>query len=204
LKRLIRASALLLLGACSTTKLADTWHDPAYAPVPVKRVFVIGVRVRDDVFDASFENALAQAFRDKGVQAATASSVLAAWELDKDKVVQYVQDNGVDLVVQQRLATHTTSSYTPPSVAFMAMPGTPVDGWYGSYSPGYAMATSRPGHVSEDTSVASEIEVFSVRTRSLVWSGCAKTANVVGDQDAARSLAAEIVKDLVKDGILVR
>jgi hypothetical protein len=78
----------------------------------------------------------------------------------------------------------------------------PSGGWYGSYTPGFV--ATRPGHVSEDTTVASEIKVFSLRAEAMVWSGTASTVNVVGDQDAARSLAAEVVKDLVDTGTLVR
>ena len=193
--------ACLLLSACSTTKLADTWHDPAYQPRPVNRVLVIGVLVREETFDASFENAMAQAIRDRGFQAATASSLFSPWQLDGEKIEQYARDNAVDLVVQQRIATHTTSAYTPPSSEFVTL-ANPSGGWYGSYTPGFV--ATRPGHVSEDTTVASEIKVFSLRSEALVWSGTASTVNVVGDQDAARSLAAEVVKDLVDTGILVR
>jgi hypothetical protein len=193
--------AVLALSACSTTKLAGTWHDPAYKPQPVKRVFVIGIMVREETFDASFENALAQALRGRGFLVATASSVFSPWQLDTEKVVQYVRENEVDLVIQQRLATHTTSAYTPPSTTLQTLGSNPPGGWYGSYSPGFI--TTQPGHVSEGSSVAAEIKVFHVRTDSLVWSATAATVNVLGDQDAARSLAAEIVKDLVDTGILV-
>jgi hypothetical protein len=51
-----------------------------------------------------------------------------------------------------------------------------------------------------------ETNVYSVRTNpeSLIWSGNSDTFNVQGASDASQSLAASLVKDLIKAGILVK
>ena len=201
--RTAAVATLLSLCACSTTRLAETWRDPGYQPQPVKRILVIGVMVRERTFDPFFENALARTLTSEGYLVVTGSMAFDAWDLDRQKVVQYVRDHRLDLVIQQKIATKTTTSYTPPSTTFVPLPTNApggYSGWYGSPTPAYL--ASQPGHVSEESSVATEVRVFSARTEGLVWSGNSATANVLGDKDAARSLAAEVVRELTRAGIL--
>jgi hypothetical protein len=201
------AAALLALSACSTTRLHETWRDPGYATRPVQRVLVIGEVIRDDRVDASFENALAQALTRDGFKVVTASMAFDPGTLDSDRVEKYVRDHRIDLVVQMRIVPRVSSTYTPTSTAVLAMPTNApspwAGGWYGGwYSPG--MLVTRPGHVSEDSTVDAEIKVFSLATESMIWSAASSTENVIGDGDAARSLAAEVVRDLERAGVLVR
>lgn len=203
---LAAATAVLALSACSTTRLSETWHDPGYASRPVQRVLVIGEVIRDDRVDASFENALAQALTRDGYKVVTSSMAFDPGALDSDRVERYVRDHRIDLVVQMRLVPRVSSSYTPASTAILAMPTNApspwAGGWYGGwYSPG--MRVTRPGHVSEDSTVDAEIKVFSLATESMIWSAASSTENVIGDKDAARSLAAEIVRDLERAGVLI-
>jgi hypothetical protein len=207
MKSILRASAsavaLLVLSSCATTNLVQTWRDPNYRSQPVSRIFIIGV-MPNDQYRVSFENALAQAFQKKGFQAATASSVFPPGQLDKEKVQQYVASNDVDLVVVLRLSKKTTTEYVPPSVAYV--PAAPYyGGYYGAYGYGYGAVYS-PGYMDENTTVTAETNVYSVRTspESLVWSGNSDTFNVQGAQDAAQSLSALLVADLIKAQILVK
>jgi hypothetical protein len=205
--RIAALATLLSLCACSTTKLADTWRDPAYKAEPVKRILVVGVLLREQVFDPYFENALARALTNDGYLVVTGSMAFDPYDLDREKVVKYVKDHRLDLVIQQKIATKTTTTYTPPSTTFVALPtnapsgyGGAYGGWYGSPTPAYL--ASRQGYVSEESSVTTEIKVFSARTEGLVWSGNSATANVLGDKDAARSLAVEVARELTAAGIL--
>jgi hypothetical protein len=207
MKSILRASvyavALLVLSSCATTNLVQTWRDPNYRSQPVSRIFIIGV-MPNDQYRVTFENSLAQAFQNKGFQAATASSVFPPGQLDKEKVAQYVASNNVDLVVVQRLSKKTTTEYVPPSVAYV--PAAPYyGGYYGAYGYGYGAVYS-PGYMDENTTVTAETNVYSVRTipESLIWSGNSDTFNVQGAQDAAQSLSASLVADLIKAQILVK
>jgi hypothetical protein len=193
MKSILRASvyavALLVLSSCATTNLVQTWRDPNYRSQPVSRIFIIGV-MPNDQYRVTFENSLAQAFQKKGFQAATASSVFPPGQLDKEKVHQYVTSNNVDLVVVLRLSKKTAPYY---------------GGYYGAYGYGYGAVYS-PGYMDENTTVTAETNVYSVRTipESLIWSGNSDTFNVQGAQDAAQSLSALLVADLIKAQILVK
>jgi hypothetical protein len=197
------AAALLVLSSCATTNLVQVWRDPNYRSAPVNRIFIVGI-MPNDGYRVTFENALAQALQSKGFQAATASSVFPPGQLDKEKVQQYVLDNNVDLVVVQRLAKETTTEYVPPTVAY-APPAPYYGGWYGAYGYGYGAVYS-PGYIAEDTNVKAETNVYSVKSNpeTLIWSGNSNTFNIQSAQSGAQSLAASLVGDLIKAGILVK
>jgi hypothetical protein len=108
MKRLHRASALgfaaLAITSCATTNLVQVWRDPNYRPAPIRRVFVVAVipYVQDRVL---FENAIAQSLTNKGFEVATSSGIVPPDQSDNNKIVAYVKEMGVDLVVVLRLVT---------------------------------------------------------------------------------------------------
>lgn len=207
MKKLFRAIvpvlAVLVLSSCTTTNLVQTWRDPNYRSAPVKRIFVIGV-MPNDMYRVQFENGLAQALLSKGFEAATSASAFPPGQLDKEKVQQYVVQNGVDLVIVQRLTKKTIEEYVPPSVAYVPA-GPAYGGWYGYYGYGYG-AVYQPGYMTEQTNVLAETNVYSTRSNpeSLVWSGQSNTFNVQDAASAAQSLASQLVADLIKAQILVK
>ena len=108
MKRLLRAIALglavLAIASCATTNLVQAWRDPNYRPAPVKRVFVVAPipYAQDRVL---FENAIARSLISKGFEVATSSGIVPPDQSDNTKIVAYVKDMGVDLVVVLRLVT---------------------------------------------------------------------------------------------------
>jgi hypothetical protein len=127
--------------------------------------------------------------------------------VDKEMARQFVRENKVDLVIVQRMMKETELAYMP-STLDSNVPNSPFWGnagtWYGAYGYGGSMYT--PGYMEEDTRVRTETTVFSTATEpeKLVWSGASTTINVQSAGSAARSLADELVADLVKAGILVK
>ena len=196
------AVATLAITSCTTTNMVQVWRDPNYRPAPVNRIFVVAI-IPNDQYRVTFENAIAQALLSKGFDAATASSVFPPGQLDKEKVVAYVKEKNVDLVVVQRLAKKTQTEYVPPSVAYVP-PAPYYGGWYGYYGYGYGAVYS-PGYYTENTTVQAETNVYAAKTNpeSLIWSGNSDTFNFEGAQGAASSVAASLVADLARAGILV-
>jgi len=204
MKRLLLASALalpLLFSGCASTSMVQVWRDPNYVAVPVKRIFVVAI-IPNQQYAVTFENEVARAFVSKGVQAATAAGIFPPGALDKEKVTQYVKENDVQLVVVMRLNKQTSVQYNPPSVAYVP-PAPYYGGWYGAYGYGYGAVYS-PGYYSEDVTVQAETNVYGVASEKLVWSGNSNTFNFSSAQQAASSVAASLVADLAKSGILVK
>jgi hypothetical protein len=108
MKRLLRPTALglaaLAIASCATTHLVQVWRDPNYSSTPVKRVFVVVVipYAQDRLY---FENAIAESLAKKGFEVATSSGVVPPDQSDNSKIVAYVKEMGVDLVVVLRLVT---------------------------------------------------------------------------------------------------
>jgi hypothetical protein len=106
--RLLRATAVgfaaLAITSCATTNLSRTWRDPSYRPAAIKRVFVVAA-IPYDQDRVLFENAIAQSLIRKGLEVATSSGIVAPDQSDNDKIVAYVREMDVDLVVVLRLVT---------------------------------------------------------------------------------------------------
>jgi curli biogenesis system outer membrane secretion channel CsgG len=196
MKRLLLASvaalATLGLAGCASTSVTQLWRDPSYRSRPASRVFVVAA-MPGNANPAQFESALAQALTAKGFQATTRSSLFPPGRIDRNKVQEYVNGNGVDLLVMERL---TTEAAAPVAVTTTVSQSS---GWYGAY--GGATATSTT--ISQGTDVSARIEVFDVRTEpdTLIWSG---QSNAVDLQDAAQSLSAALTSELIKAQILVK
>ncbi len=193
MKRLLFASAAVLavltVSGCASASLTQLWRDPNYHSRPVNRVFILAV-TPGQTKPAEFENATAQALTAKGFQAATASSVFPG-RLDQMKVQQYVNDNGVDLLIMERLSTE--------AAAPVAVTTSQSNGWYGAYGSTTVTSTT----VSQGTNVTARINVYDVRTDpdTLIWSG---ESNAVDMQGAAQSLSAALTNELIKAQILVK
>ena len=106
--RLLRATALglaaMAITSCATTNVLQVWRDPNYRPAPIKRVFVAAV-IPNAQGRVLFENAIAQSLMSKGFEVATSSGIVPPDQSDNDKIVAYVKEMGVDLVVVLRLVT---------------------------------------------------------------------------------------------------
>jgi len=195
------AVALLVLSSCTGTKMVQTWRDPAYPAVPVKRIFLAAM-MPSDAARVTFENALAQALLDQGFLSATSTGVFEYAPVDKEMALQFVRENKIDLVIVQRMMKETELAYMPGTVNAVTAPY--YGNWYSAY--GYGGVGYTPGYMEEDTRVKTETTVYSTRSEpeKLVWSGASSTINVQSAGSAAKSLATELVTDLLKAGILVK
>jgi hypothetical protein len=104
LRSTVLGLASLVITSCATTSLVQVWRDPSYRPTPVRRVFVVAVipYAQDRLL---FENAIARSLTSKGMEVATSSGIVPPDQSDNDKIVAYVREMGVDLVVVLRLVT---------------------------------------------------------------------------------------------------
>jgi hypothetical protein len=198
---LAAVAAPLLLAGCASTQMVQVWRDPSYVPAPVKRVFAVAV-IPNQQYRVDFENAVAKAMTSRGIEAATSAGVFPPGQLSRDGVTDYVKANDVQLVVVMRLNKVTTQVYNPPTVAYVP-PAPYYGGWYGYYGYGYGTAYT-PGYYSEETIVQAETNVYAVAGEKLVWSGSSSTFNFTSASEAASSVAAALVNDLAKSGILVK
>jgi hypothetical protein len=201
--RLAALATVLALSSCTGTKMVQVWREPSYQPKPVKRIFVVCIMPNDRV-RVVVENTLAQALTDKGFLVATSTGVFEYAELEKDRAVAWVRENAVDLVIVQRLVKHVEVAYLPGTVDAVP-PAAYYGGWWPTYGTGDGFWYTS-SFMEEDTSVQTDTTVFSAHSdpEKLVWRGASNTFNIQSAGGGARSLADELVKDLLKAGILVK
>jgi len=161
--------------SCATTNLVQVWRDPNYRPTPVKRIFVVAV-VPNGQYRVTLENAIAQSLLSKGFEVSTSAGAFPPDQLDDDKVVAYVKEMNVDLVVVPRLANGCGPQVYPP------------------------------GYYAGSACVAVDVNVYAAKANpeSPIWSGTSSTINFSSGQEAAASMAASLVYDLINARILVR
>ncbi|MCX5731129.1 MAG: hypothetical protein NTY18_07225 [Deltaproteobacteria bacterium] len=194
--RLLLASgiALATLGVtgCASTTVTQLWRDPNYRSGPANRIFVVAA-IPSNARPAEFENALAQALTAKGFQATTRSSVFPTGRIDRHKVQEYVDGNGVALLIMMHLTTEAAAPVVRTTTVSQST------GWYGAY--GGATATSTT--ISQGTDVSARIDAYDVRTEpdTLIWSG---VSNAIDIQGAAQSLSAALANELIKAQILAK
>ncbi len=190
-----------LVTSCATTEMAQIWRDPTYVPAPIRRILVIAITPRNS-YRVAFEDAMAKAFMDRGFPTATAVSVFPEGRPTKNQVAAYVKDQGVDLVVMQRLARRTQVTYVAGA---SYEPANASSDWYGSWDTG-AQMISGPAEYSENSTMAAETSVFAVKNKPdiPIWSGSSTTFDFRNAPEAAASVASSLAEALSRTGILVR
>ena len=188
----VAALTTLSVSGCASISVTQLWRDPSYRSRPVNRVFVVAA-IPSNAKPAQFENALAQALTAKGFQATARSSVFPAGRIDKHKVQEYIDGNGVDLLIMMHLTTEAAAPVVVTTTVAQS------SGWYGAY--GGATATSTT--ISQGTDVSARIDAYDVRTEpdTLIWSG---VSNAVDIQGAAQALSAALANELIRAQILVK
>ena len=126
--------AALGVTSCATTNLVQVWRDPGYTPASIRRILVVAV-IPHPPDRLSFENAIAESLARKGFEVATSSGVVPPGQADNDKIVAYVKDMGVDLVVVLRLVTvHGAWSGAADINVYAAKMGSEWPVWSGTSS----------------------------------------------------------------------
>ncbi|MEI6224151.1 MAG: hypothetical protein WCS72_05330 [Deltaproteobacteria bacterium] len=207
MRSFLRATAaavtLLALSSCTGTRMVQTWRDPKYQAQPVKRVFIVAIMPNDRT-RVVFENTVAQALLDRGILSATATGTFPPGELDKEKAIQFVKDNKIDLVIVQHFKKKTELAYLPGSLDYV--PAAPYyGGWWSAYGTGNGFYYSS-AYLEEDTTVTAETMIYSAHTdpETLVWSAASTTQNAQNAPGVAQSLTKVLMADLDKAGILVK
>lgn len=124
-------------------------------------------------------------------------------ELDKKTILDTFQHHGIDAIITVSLLdVESETRYIPgqvnyaPSIRF---------GWYGSFWGYYSHWYPRvyqPGYYTEDKTYYIEVNLYDVKTESLIWSAQSETHNPADLHIASRNFSKTVVKRLKKDGVL--
>ena len=191
------AAIALLLGACASTKLVNSWKDSRYTGPPVAKMLIIGV-TRQSGIRRTFEDIFAEQLRARRLEAIQSYMLIPEdGEVPQERLAQAVQESGADGVLVTRLVkVDRQTQYYPGSYG-----GPRSMGFYGFYSLAWGGFYDPPQLYTYDV-VTSETSLFAARTNQLVWSGTTETFAPRDVKRDTRELASVIIQALAVQGMV--
>jgi hypothetical protein len=204
MKKFFIALSLVFLVSCSSgTAIVSSWRDPdvTNANTEFKKIMVVAL-VKNEETRRTIENRIA-AIGSK-FHSSYASLNGTNLELTKEQKLKVLHDENYDAAITMRLVdTVKETDYTPGTNTSMYYGGFRgmyggFGGWYGMYSPVYY----DPGYYQESTSYLVEIDVFSLKSDKLIWTGTTKSSNGTDVGLLVDSIIATVIQEMKKDGFI--
>jgi len=191
--RALAVVLVLLLAACASTRIVDSWTAPGLTPSDLRFQHVVAIAVLDDETSQ-------RVAEDAVAQAATRTRVTPAYRLlspaeraDPELLRLALSRAGVDGVVTVRLVgTEAKQTWVPGSTVA-------VGGGYWGY---YGQLIYEPGHYRTDTVVRIETTLHDFGSGKLLWSGISESMNPENVRQVVAEIVAAARKDLRKQGLL--
>ncbi len=203
IRSLLLIVALLLVSACSSTKLVQSWHEPSFTGPAVKNVMIMGL-FRDPLDRRFFEDEFVDKFSAAGVQAIPSYTLIPNPEdYDEEKeVAAAVKQAGVDAVLIAELkAVDKEEKYVPPRVDWVSGPTMYGGGFYGHYYQSY-QTVYRPGYKKLDTIARVQTSLYTTADNKLIWAGKTESMNPDSARSAIKEIARTLTSDMKQRGIL--
>ena len=175
----LAAAAVILTGACSSTKIVHSWSAPGINKATVKKVLVLGISTNPSI-RRTYEDTFSVELEKLGYQAV--SGYLWAPDaaaLDRDAIVARIRsDNVTHVLVTRLVAAKEVETYHAPTTVGVSYGYGP--GYYGAWSSYYSVgygAVVEPGYTTVDTVVTLETNFYdaSKEKDALIWSGQSAT-----------------------------
>lgn len=166
--RLAAALAVaVLMSACASTTLTDSWSDPAYTRGPFQKWLVVGVG-GGAVATRTLEDVLSGKLRARGVEAVQGYRYLPDGEASEVQLDGAVAAAGAQALMLVHLRRVETKTQVSP--ALVPGPMYAGYGWYGVYGGWYSVP-----QISQYQVATVETTVYQVSEKKLVWSGVTQT-----------------------------
>jgi hypothetical protein len=196
MKRAWILAAALLLAACATTQLRDSWKDPAFSGPPMKRVMVVGV-LKSDSNRRVFEDAFSQALAASGTSAVASYTKLPeGGTIANERVEAAVKDLGADAVLVTKVLRVKREVDVQPAYVHAGFYGTGFRGYYGG---SYA---ALPPSVDVYDVLTVESTLWNMRTDKPVWSGTSEVTEPKVVSTATAELAKVLIAKMKADGVI--
>ena len=185
------AVLLMILTACSTTKLSGTWQDENISGKKFQKLLIIGAARQQNVREL-FENEFVRQLEDHGIKAIPSYTLISTEKmLDKETIVSHIAKNGIDAVLITRMTgskgereTETGNTYRVPYAYYNQM--------HEYYKKGLE-STHESSPVTTHKVIILETNIYNAETEKLAWA----TASDVYVQDAKYKLTKDFIKLIV-------
>lgn len=182
----------ILLAACSSTKMVNTWKEPTYTGGPFRKLAVFAL-AKEPGIQRLAEDRFCRLLP-AGTAGTPSYGLFQRKELeDLEKVKARLAELGFDGALAIRLVTVDRSlDIIPASPA--PYPGS-FHGYYGRYAPAYY----QPGQVEVRTTIVIESLLYSLGKDKLVWIGTSKTVDPQSTPEAVEGVIDVVTAELTKD-----
>jgi hypothetical protein len=193
---------MVLLTACSGTRVTGVWKKSDYAGPPFKSLMVVGL-TGELLNKALWENIMADRLRQNGLTTAlSVNSFPADGVVGEREIINLVIARNIDGVLVTRLVdTRLEQVYLPPLGAFYDEPY----GYYSRFSRYYPYAYHRvysPGYTSTFTTVLLETNLYDAATQQLIWSMSTDTVGFDSGNEVVEEVSRKVVDLLRRDGLI--
>jgi hypothetical protein len=184
-------AALCLIVGCQSAEVTTVWKTSEPLPPTLDKIVTIVANASPAERRAG-EDELARQLR-PGQGVAGYTLISDADLRDKEKVRQALQTGKADGALVLRLvAVDKNATYYPPT-------------YYSSY-PYYDVyggpVTSSPGYTVTDTTIKTEISLYSVKGGNLLWAGAGSMTNPDNIRDLIDAMAKAAREEMTKQGVL--
>ena len=183
------AGALLLGGACASTKVVSTWRSPEVTGPQVSRLLVV-VPTRDGALRRKAEEELVKRLPVPAVPSYT--FIRDADIADLHTYEPEIMRRGCDGILVFRVVSVAKEQRWIP-------------GMYAGH--GYASGAwpvYNPGYVDTDTTVRVDTNLYSLPDRKLVGASTSESWEPTSDRDLTDDVADVVIKKMKKDAVLPR
>lgn len=173
---LLLFGSVLLITACATTEVLDTWKDDSQTE-KFTTFFVLGV-IKEPAYRNLLENKLVNFLKNAGVNAYPAHMFFPEADfIDEAAAAATIKEKNVDGVLVVRLVdTKNEIVYTPGTTYIESDYGGRYNrGWYGYYGGGYRVV-STPGYTTQYNISTVESTIFNTNTEKRIWSTLTQTS----------------------------
>ena len=200
LTRLILLSFSILLSACATTQIEESWRLPGYQPPADAKILVVALTPRETVRKA-FEGSFVQALEDKGYTAVASNQWISdANQVTKDKLRPLLKQNNITtLMISSIKAIEESQTYQPSQAVG------PQDNLYRNFDTYQVFSSSgqhETGTYNERTEYVLETNLFDARTEKLSWSVTTRSNEPRTLQKSISKVVKKVLAEAEKDKIL--
>ncbi|WP_209331219.1 hypothetical protein [Lunatimonas salinarum] len=199
---------LMLLAACSSSvRVTGSWTSPSKPAEGYKRVFVTAL-TKNVLARQTVEMHLEDLMRAQGVTAFGSFEIMPvgfrAKEADRDEVLSKIKKLGSEAILTIALLDQTSETRYVPGNTMMYTPmGFGYHGRFWSYYNTYNPLMYDAGYYTTDKNYYLEANLYDTDSEQLIWSSQSTTVNPSSLDGFANAFAAVVVKQLIKDGVII-
>ncbi len=198
---------VLLVTACSSTTVKESWVKPDYAG-KIENVYLIGI-AKEDIVRRLFEETFMRELSGNGVRAVPSHNVLPQdKESNREDIIQAMTANGCDSVLLTRLIRKRIEESTPgPGVQAVKVAPSPlyIDPWYNSwggyYSRSYSVINIQP-KAHETVTLTIESVLYNLETEERIWSAQLEVIDETDIKNMTQDYVEGVIRNLKGKGLI--